>query len=249
MRRVALRLTTALLMSTAGPSYGANITVNGTTVTISGGIQPGDFEAFKAAVFGKANATIILQSRGGNLGAALPIGDLISERHYATHVPELCTSACGLIFLAGEPRSKRPQAAVGFHQAAEVAGGKPSSVGYVFVEAYLLRHGYSREVVQFVNSANPSQMAYLSAAEIKRLNIDVQIAEHPSLAEKQIKPAVTVKYSNLEPATAPKPILVPVNHPSVPDALLPWPDNAGDGKEALTEALKVVKRYREKAGL
>jgi hypothetical protein len=253
MRRVAVGLTTALLSGVAVPCYAADITTNWNVITVSGDIKPGDFQAFKAATYNKVTATIILKSRGGNLSEALHIGNLIRERHHATHVPEYCFSACSYIWLGGELRSKTTKALIGFHQTLDIATGKPSLAGFTYVEAYLMRLGFSAEFVAFANSASPENITYLSPSDIKRFNIEVQISDKPIVGyviaqgkppvvtAQPVPPVLTHITQGVAPpdksfggtrALPPSPSVtyqlkpmprVPVSHPETISGLTPWP--------------------------
>ncbi len=58
---------------------------------------------------------LTLDSRGGRIAAARGIARLVREAKLDTHVSDICTSACTLIFAAGQNRTMSKQARVGFH--------------------------------------------------------------------------------------------------------------------------------------
>ena len=60
---------------------------------------------------------IVLNSPGGVVVAAEIMAQAVRKRGLKTHVTELCTSACTLIFLSGSERTMRTDALIGFHQA------------------------------------------------------------------------------------------------------------------------------------
>lgn len=65
---------------------------------------------------------VLLQSHGGNVSAAMNIGEHIRHHHMMTHIHGVCDSACGLIFISGIKRTvslgttSEPETELGFHQ-------------------------------------------------------------------------------------------------------------------------------------
>src|SRR5262245_16313159 len=110
----------ALLMGSALPAY-ADVVIEdikpiGQAISIVGEIGPNDFEQFKlkaSPLVGKR--MVALNSPGGNVFAALQIGEFIRLRGWLTFVFGECDSACALIWLAGTPRMMMSNAKVGFH--------------------------------------------------------------------------------------------------------------------------------------
>jgi len=88
-------------------------------VTIEGDIEQGDGKIFEQTVTNFQKAVIGLSSEGGRIGAGVYIGEVIRAKGFATVVPngEKCSSVCGVIWLAGNPRLIGPKAHVGFHAA------------------------------------------------------------------------------------------------------------------------------------
>jgi uncharacterized protein DUF4339 len=94
------------------------VSADGRTLIYEGMIPSG--AADRIATFLEATPaakTLALQSGGGRIIEAKRIGELVKKRHLDTYVEGECTSACGLIFLAGEDRAATPQAKFGFHRA------------------------------------------------------------------------------------------------------------------------------------
>jgi hypothetical protein len=96
-----------LLVSTALPAYAANFHVSKGDVlgvTITGEIDPDDFEHFRmiagpVATVGK-KVIVELGSPAGNLFAALEIGEFIRANKWATLAADECDSARAAIWLA-----------------------------------------------------------------------------------------------------------------------------------------------------
>lgn len=156
------------------PGHAAEIVAGRTTITLTGLIGPGDAEAFKlkAELF-PDNATAVLNSPGGNLLAALAIGDFIRLRGWSTYVSGECDSACALIWLGGSPRMMTPDARIGFHAAS--VDGQETGLGNVVLGEYLHRIGLNNEAVTYATKAGPYTMTYLTPGEAKRVGIEVSV--------------------------------------------------------------------------
>jgi len=69
-----------------------------------------------------ADRIVLLQSHGGNVSAAMNIGQKIRKYQIMTHIHGVCDSACGLIFIGGVRRTvslgtaSEPEGELGFHQ-------------------------------------------------------------------------------------------------------------------------------------
>jgi hypothetical protein len=163
-----------LLLTTALPSYAAEIITGRTTITLSGLIGPDDAETFKvkAGLF-PGKATAILNSPGGNLLAALAVGEFIRLRGWSTYVSDECDSACALIWLGGSPRMMTTDAKIGFHAAS--INGQETGVGNAALGAYLNRLGLSYEAVIYATKTGPNSITYLTPGEAKRVGIQVSV--------------------------------------------------------------------------
>ena len=114
-------------------------------ISAEGRIMPGTADAFRKAILdlGGRRLPVLISSRGGSLGAALQMGELIRERRLAVAVARtliadcprricppprgeaitggaVCASACPLILAAGVERLVGPVPMVGVHQITEV---------------------------------------------------------------------------------------------------------------------------------
>lgn len=61
-------------------------------------------------------STVVLESDGGLIYAGRALAYNIQKYHLDTHVDEACSSACTLVFMAGENRTLGEQGEIGFHQ-------------------------------------------------------------------------------------------------------------------------------------
>jgi hypothetical protein len=75
-------------------------------VAVIGSIIPADGQTFASKVLGLSDAIVALSSKGGNLLAAVQIGEIIRARNFVTVVPDkaICASSCALIWLGGAKR-------------------------------------------------------------------------------------------------------------------------------------------------
>jgi hypothetical protein len=91
-------------------------------IDVSGDIMPGDDKLFQQLLpkLDTRSSSVRLNSRGGNVLAALRIAEMIRQRGGSTEVLpyDECYSACFIILAAGQRRSIDPTARVGVHQAA-----------------------------------------------------------------------------------------------------------------------------------
>jgi hypothetical protein len=180
-----------LLATTALPAYAANIEVHsiqgGRIITIDGEIDPNDFDVFKvkASPIGGKPA-VFLGGPGGNVLAALQIGEFIRMKGWTTTVLNECDSACALIWLAGVQRTMTPTAKVGFHAAS--MDGQEKGMGNAMVGAYLNRIGLGKAVL-FANAAGPDEITYLTPSMAKQVGIEV------SVIDLQPVPAARIQYT------------------------------------------------------
>lgn len=121
MRRLAVAVA-LLAMLAGGGSQAMTMEAAGDQVALSGPVERGDFERFKAYVERnrfKIDAVVLLDSPGGIAVDGFMIGDLIREKRYRTIVAGACHSACALIFLGGSERlfaaGAEDRAFVAFH--------------------------------------------------------------------------------------------------------------------------------------
>ena len=170
-------LLVALLISTAVPSYAAQINAGQSSISIEGQIELKDVEAFKAVASRMTSATVNLKSPGGQVGAAIAIGELIRVMGYGTNVKEFCASACALIWLSGHPRYMSSTARIGFHAAYDAANQQATSSGNAVVGAYLNKLGLSYNAIAFMTQAPPKNLAYMTPNDAKKFGIEVTVTD------------------------------------------------------------------------
>ena len=152
--------------------------------SIEGTIEEGDDRRFMDQVLGVDVAAVLLSSDGGNIGAAIKIGEAIRLKGFGTVVPDgaICASACGLIWLAGQPRFMTEGTQVGFHAAYDLTEGTPRERGApnAVIGAYLGALGLSQRAILYVTTAPPDQMQWLTFADASAFGIEVQRLDIPS---------------------------------------------------------------------
>ena len=163
-------------------------------ILIEGEIQKGDDKIFKNIAFSTDNAIVILDSPGGLVLPALEIGKAIRLKGYATAVADTsCTSACAIVWLAGETRFLSKKSRVGFHAVyVEDADGKklPAGVGNALVGSYLNSLGLSEKIVTFVTVAGPDSMRWLNKTNADSLGLKVSILDNKKQARANFNLAV-----------------------------------------------------------
>lgn len=142
-------------------------------LAVSGSFEPGDGERFvKFSTDDKAIVT--LSSSGGNLAAAIIMGEHIRMKGYSTVVPPgaTCASACALAWLAGIAKGGSETSKIGFHAAADQAGDV-TAAGNALVGAYLNKIGVSYKAIAYITSPAPADITWLSFAKAREIGIDI----------------------------------------------------------------------------
>jgi hypothetical protein len=157
---------------------------------IRGAIQPADVAIFTnlADTLPPGKVVVALEGPGGALRAGLNIGLAIHRRGYGTAALSECASVCGVVWLAGTPRYFIEGARIGFHAAyVKDDNGDRYETGHgnALVGAYLANLGLSYAAVEYLTSAAPDDMAWLTPAKAGRLGIDfafIPVQGHPAPA-------------------------------------------------------------------
>lgn len=125
-RAILPELTSAILDLAGDPSQGPRgVTVQDGRLRIYGFLDWSVAREFDREVNTHKRIRIVeFASRGGRIGPALKIGDIIKENKFDTVVKESCYSACIFPFLSGEQRVViAPTAKLGFHSATFLQSG------------------------------------------------------------------------------------------------------------------------------
>lgn len=151
-------------------------------INVTGGFEPGDGERFvKFATDDKA--LVSLSSPGGNLAAAIAMGEHIRMKGYSTVVPPdaTCASACALAWLAGVARGGTETSKIGFHAASD-KGGDVTAAGNALIGAYLNKIGVSYKAITYITSPAPADMTWLTFSKARDLGIDIVAMDKPKVS-------------------------------------------------------------------
>lgn len=157
------------------------------TLELDGVIEAGDDAKVAAALAAWPRPrAIALSSLGGNVEAALAIGALVRHAQLRTLVAPrgICASACGLVWLAGEPRALGQDAHVGLHAAYLRRDGVSVETGAAnaLIGAYLGRLGFDDHAIVYLTSAAPNEMTWILPADRQRYGIAFESTVGPAAA-------------------------------------------------------------------
>ncbi|MFN0191857.1 MAG: hypothetical protein ACKVP5_07745 [Aestuariivirga sp.] len=222
------------------PAHAAKVTVEKgladtvTFITLKGDIGVGDAASFEQAVQGLSSGIVYLQSDGGQIGEALSIAWFIRKHNLTTVVPpsKVCTSACGIIWLAGQKRFVGKDGRVGFHAAYELRGQHPreSGAANALIGAYFNQLGLGPDAIWFLTEKSPRAMQWLTEPDAKRLGIDVEFGTVPQ----EVRLHALERSGEYKHRT----VAVPIPRPKPLEVLmrsaiqLPEQDNATSNKQA-----------------
>jgi hypothetical protein len=198
-----IMLATTLLSANATVTYKAGSEDGSASIFITGDIVQGDAARFEGIISAmpEKKAMVFLTSPGGLIVESIIIGEAIREHHFLTAAPGICASACGLIWLAGTQRIIGPDSRVGFHAVSMgIGNASVSSNGNAIVGAYLTNMGLSYTAVNYITSAPPAGITWLTTADAQRLGIEYWFMPGPVSATLTAPPI----------AIAPPPVAPPV---------------------------------------
>lgn len=140
-------------------------------IGVSGRIELGDEKAFIDLVRSMPKARIVLAGPGGNVVAALAIGQEIRARNLQTLVPAgaSCASACALIWLGGTTRMIGTDARIGFHALAAPRHGGVYGETHAFdpvLMHYLLELGYASDAAATIVNTPSVGIRWLDRIEL-----------------------------------------------------------------------------------
>jgi hypothetical protein len=106
---------------------------------------------------------VSLNSPGGQ-ALAYRMGDIIRQRHMKTVVPRngTCASVCALIWLGGEYRFDNDHAQIGFHTAYDLVTHQRALMMNSMVADYVASLEYSQEAINWMQSAPPNDLEFLT---------------------------------------------------------------------------------------
>jgi hypothetical protein len=118
-------LLSAVLMLLSLPSWAMTLTVEGSSVVLSGSVVGSECTALEQVLSQNKIKTVVLtNSGGGDARAGYCVGDLIRERGLATTIRGRCASSCSRMWLGGLERTlDGPNSRVGLHGNYSSSGG------------------------------------------------------------------------------------------------------------------------------
>jgi hypothetical protein len=138
---------------------------------------------------------ILFSSSGGSVSAAIKIGMLINQYGYETilQLGAGCSSACGIIFIAGKERTaliskSSGESRIGFHQVSKpdakgnMLCSEPSAPEYRAIEDYarnVLSTATSNNFIALMKSTSCKSMIYVTANDLEKLGIATKVTPHP----------------------------------------------------------------------
>jgi hypothetical protein len=132
-----------------------------TDLCIRGEIVLGDAEVFASVTGGYPSGSLVrLEGPGGNVIAALDIGDIIHKRHFNTIVSRRspCASACAVLFLSGNHAIIAWNAYLIYHMASDGNGNMaPDDLNRYIATRVVAWGGVTYDQIWFLlHSAPPS---------------------------------------------------------------------------------------------
>jgi hypothetical protein len=114
---------------------------------------------------------IVLSSPGGVVVAAELMAQAVRKRELKTYVPDLCASACTLIFLSGKDRTMAKDALIGFHQASakSLGGDGPDERTVAFdsnLRKFYVSAGLNAKFIEQILATPYTDMLLPSAEEL-----------------------------------------------------------------------------------
>jgi hypothetical protein len=143
-----------------------------------GEIEPGDFDAFTAAVkqandAGKFVANVRLNSEGGNLLEGVKLADAIRFGKMSTNVGKgaTCASACFLIFAAGNTKFATYDAKIGVHGASDANGDESVQSGAATVSMARIAKdlGVPSAIIGRMVVTPPDDMVWLTPQDLQSM--------------------------------------------------------------------------------
>jgi len=177
-------------------AYGATVTIGSQSdgepaqVLVTGILEPSDVDQFRSKTRLLSKANVSFWSEGGNVVAAIQIGEIIRSNGFTTSVVQnaRCASACALAWLGGTKRFMGAQSKIGFHAAFGI-DGRETGVGNALIGAYLNKIGLPYSAITYVTRAAPNSMTWLNASDAAKHGIEVEPLGSPQVA---VGPAQTM---------------------------------------------------------
>jgi hypothetical protein len=138
-----------------------------------GPLGPGAYRLFLNVLDSAAPDIVALNSPGGRIDQALYMARGIQHRGLNTFIygNRFCSSACALMFLAGQTKYAKRGAAIGLHSAATMDGALNPRGTAAMAEFLASVPNMPASVIEAMERTPPEQMYWLTAAEMAALGI------------------------------------------------------------------------------
>lgn len=155
-----------------GPQYTIQVSADGKSVVLKGGINDGAAEALTRALdMAPAVNTVVFSSTGGWVREGNLVANIISQRKLSTYVEGECTSACTIAFLAGSDRAVGPNAHIGFHQFKSVGELSGNAGDDAMARAVYERAGVPSQFIARIVATPPEKVWYPTHDELLATNV------------------------------------------------------------------------------
>lgn len=155
-----------------GPQYTIQVSADGRSAVLKGGMNDGAAEALTRALdMAPAVNTVVFSSTGGWVREGNLVANIISQRKLSTYVEGECTSACTIAFLAGSDRAAGPNAHIGFHQFKSVGESGGNASDDAMARAVYERAGISREFIARIVATPHEKVWYPTHDELLAANV------------------------------------------------------------------------------
>jgi ATP-dependent protease ClpP protease subunit len=178
-----------------------------TVITLTGTIEAGDSNRFRAltASLGSGTTIVKLDSDGGSVREAVTIATTIKNSHLVTLVPPNsdCASACFFIFATGERRYAADSAFIGVHSATTSGLGEDDTAKSVTVEMVRFlseKLGVPDSIIGKIVKTPAESVARLSEADLAAMGVKIFYEDLASIIPFPASPPKPV-------LPAPKPVL------------------------------------------
>jgi hypothetical protein len=145
---------------------------DGKDLVVEGEIDFASIKAFRDYVQNTPQLErVVLSSPGGIVVAAELMAQAVRKRSLKTYVPDLCASACTLIFLSGKDRTMAKDALIGFHQssAKSLGGDGPEERTVAFdsnLRKFYMSAGLDAKFIERILATPYTDMLLPSAEEL-----------------------------------------------------------------------------------
>ena len=144
-------------------------------IVVAGAPSDDDVRLFRALSGPIGHAVVRLSGEGGSTMAGIALGQAIRDHGYATEAPAgaRCVGACGLAWLAGQPRTLGPGSTVGLSTPA----GDEGVAARALVGAYLVQIGMPDASQAWRDDAGQADWAALTPEMARGLGIEIAAAK------------------------------------------------------------------------